>query len=349
MFQTNPTGFKPGVSHSTRQPLDDAHHCFTQMQRQAQICPWKSYSNFFDQNRQQIADRCRGRNPHAYRTDEQGCRWENRSPAQTQVRDQTPTSATIQAGKNKISFNKADSSVRIQNADGTEQNVDLKFWGDPHVNQNGRELGTIKKDVMLTLKDGTQVSLLMGDGKGGKPQPGAADYVDSAAIRSPDGTGALVTGISGPGNLGVTPLDSSLSSEFMAGQAMNRFGQYEPSHVGVDRSGNMIDQASGQVIHDQNGLDRLDQQQRGRAAAQSLWDRGYVPSEFANEYDRPQDQYTQDMQQACMREVQRMLQQFMQMVQQMPGMSGMFSMPFARYGGQDFQGLGTAMPAGLLA
>lgn len=349
MFQTNSTAIIPSTGYSTNQPFGHTNPCFSQMQQQAQNCGWSGYSNFFDQNRQQIADRCRGRNPHHYRTDAQGCRWENQSPAQTQVRDQTPTSATILAGNNKLSFDKANSSVRIQNSDGTEQNVDLKLWGDPHVNQNGRELGTIKKDVAFTLKDGTQVSLLMGDGHGGKPQPGMADYVDSAAIRSPDGTGALVTGISGPGNLGVTPLDSSLSSEFMAEQAMNRFGQYEPSRVAVDRNGNMIDQSNGQVIHDQNGLNRLDQQQANQAAAHSLWSHGYVPRNMADHYDRHVQQYTQDMEQACMREMQRMFQQYQQLTQQMPGLAGMFSMAFARYGGLGLQGMGTGMPQGIPA
>ena len=356
MLQTNPAGITTGIGYSKIQPFDVANQCFHQLQRQAQACPSRHYSNFFDQNRPQIADRCRGRDPYAYRTDPQGCRWENQSPAQTQIRDQTPTSTTILAGNNKITVNKGDSSVRIQNSDGTEQNVDIKLWGDPHVNQNGREIGTIKNDVSFTLKDGTQVSLLMGDGNGGKPQPGVADYVDSAAIRSPDGTGALVTGISGPGALGVTPLDSSLSSEFMAGQAMNRFGQYEPSRVAVDRNGNMIDQSNGQVIHDQNGLNRLDQQQASQAAAQSLWGSGYVPRQMADQYDRPLQQYTQAMQQACLRELQRMVQQLQQLTQQMPGLAGMLGLSFAHYGGQGVQGYqgyqgyqGMGMPRGISA
>lgn len=349
MFQTNPTGstgIASGIGYSQHSSFGGDNHYFSQMQQQAQACPRRSYGEFFQQNRQQIADRCRGRDPHGYRTDQQGCRWENNRPAQTQVLDQTATSSTIQAGNNRLTFNKADSSLRIQNSDGTEQNVDLKFWGDPHVTQNGRELGTIKKDLALTLKDGTQVSLLMGDGNGGKPQPGAASYLDSAAIRSPDGTGALVTGISGPGNLGVTPLDSSHSSEFMAGQAMNRFGHYEPSQVSVDRNGNMIDQSTGQVVHDQNGLNRLDQEQGCQAAAQSFWHQGYVPRDMADDYDRPVSQYTQDMQQSCLREMQRMFQQFQRMTEQMPGLDGL-GMLFARYGMQGMQGM--SFQSGILA
>lgn len=343
----NSATLQPTIGFSKNGPFDGPNPCFAQIQQQAEACPWRNYSSFFDQNRQQIAARCRGRNAHAYRTDQQGCRWENHSPAQTQVLNRSDTGTTIQAGENRLTINKVDSSVRIQNADGTEDKLDLKFWGDPHVTERGTELGTIKKDVMLRLKDGTQVSLLMGDGNGGKPQPGAPDYVDTVAIRSPDGTGALVTGVSGPGKLGVTPLDSSLSSEFIAGQAMNRFGQYDPSHVAVNRSGNLVDQFSGEVIHDQNGLDRLDQHQGRHAAAQSLMGHGYVPRDLADLYDQSMRQYTQDMQQACMSELQRLLQQYRQMVQQMPALAGMLGMPLARYGGQGLQDM--AMPRGLSA
>lgn len=328
MFQTSP----PDFSHfGTQFPPSGRHRDgFRALQQQAQDCTCQTYRDFFSNNRSHIEDRCRDRDPHAYRTDNRGCRWENNRPAQTQIQDQTASQATLQAGNNKLTINKADSSIRIQNADGTEQSVDLKFWGDPHVNQNGHELGTIKKDISLTLKDGTQVNLLMGDGHGGKPQPGAASFVDTAAIRSPDGTGALVTNISGPGNLGVTPLDSSHSSEFMAGQALNKFGHYQPSHVGVDGRGNMIDRTNGQLVHDQNGLNRLDQEQGSLAAAQSFWRQGYVPRDRADRYDQPFDQYTPDMHQSCIRDMQRMFRDFTDLGRKMPGMD-CFEMPFARF------------------
>jgi hypothetical protein len=132
----------------------------------------------------------------------------------------------------------------------------------------------------------------------------------------------------------------------MAGQAMNRFGHYEPSQVSVDRNGNMIDRSTGQVVHDQNGLNRLDQEQGCQAAAQSFWHQGYVPRDMADDYDRPVSQYTQDMQQSCLREMQRMFQQFQRMTEQMPGLDGL-SMLFARYGMQGMQGM--SFQSGILA
>ncbi|MCZ2498183.1 DUF1521 domain-containing protein [Xylophilus sp. Kf1] len=346
MYQSCPTTVTPTLNRSHYPSAISPDHCFDHLEHHARNAACHSYRSFFQQNRQQIAERCRGRDPHAYRTDRDGCRWENNRVAQTQISDQTANGATIQAGNNRITINKGDSSLRIQNSDGTENHVDLKFWGDPHVQQDGREIGTLKKDVALTLKDGTQVHLLMGDGNGGKPRPGSETYVDSAAIRSPDGTGALVTGISGRGDLAVSLLDSSLSSEFMAGRAMNKFGHYEPSHVAVDRRGNMIDQTNGQMIYDQAGLNRLDDEHGSRAAAQSFLRQGYVPRDLADDYDRPFNQFSQDMLQSCMREMQRMFQQYQRMCQHMPGIDG-FSMPFARYGMPDLHSIAARM--GLLA
>ena len=320
-----------GYGPFVRGTYPDAY--FQQMQQEASGCRCHQYSSYFQQNQNQIRERCKERDSYANRTDERGCRYENNRPAQTQVVDQTPTSSVIQAGHNKLSFNKADQSMRVQNSDGTEDTIDLKVWGDPHVMRNGKDIGTVKEDLMITLKDGTTIKMLMGDGNGGKPKPGQQSYVDTVAVRTRDGTGALVTGISGPGNIGVIPLDSSISSDFMEQRALNRFGHYEPSHVAMDRQGNFIDQTTGQVVHDQAGLDQLDRES-GTAAAQSFYNQGYVPGYMAEQYDRPYDQYTPAMAEDCRNEMARLFQYIQQLSGQYSG-SGSFGAMFARFSQQN--------------
>jgi len=304
--------------------------CFNALSQQAQHCGCHRYRNFFHHNQQQIRERCSGRDPHAYRTDRQGCRWENGRIAQTQINQQDSTSATVTVGNNKLTFNKNDRSVRIQNADGTEQTVDWKLFEDPHVSKDGREIGTIKRNLSITLKDGSEVDVLMGNASGGAPRPGEADFVNSVAARSPDGTGVLVTGISGPEPLGVTPLDSSLSSDFMADRAMNKFGHYEASRVFIDRNGNMIDQSNGQIVHDQAGLDRLDQQQGRDRCARSLYNQGYVPKYLADQFDRPFDRYDSGMRRLCEDQMSLMLELYQQMQSRLSDI-GNLRLPLVRH------------------
>ena len=331
-FSNNQPISSIGYGPFVRGSYPDAY--FQQMQQEASGCRCHQYGSYFQQNQNQIRDRFNGRDPYAYRTDDQGCRYENNRPAQTQVVSQTPTTSEIRAGNNKLTFNKADQSMRIQNADGSEQTVDLKVWGDPHVMKDGRDIGTLKEDVMLTLKDGTSVRMLMGDGNGGKPKPGQQSYVDTVAVRSRDGTGALVTGISGPGDLGVTRLDSSLSSEFMEERALNRFGHYEPSHVAMDRNGNFIDQTTGQVVHDQAGLDQLDRESGTDAAAHSFYRQGYVPRQVADRYDQPYDQYTPAMADESRQQMARIFE-YLQQLNSRYSDSGSFSAMFARFAQQN--------------
>lgn len=331
-FSNTQPASSAGYSAFARCTYPDAY--FQQMQQEASGCRCPHYNSYFQQNQNQIRERCNGRNSYDYRTDEQGCRYENRRPAQTQVVDQTPTTAVIKAGENTVTFNKADQSMLVHNSDGSTQTMDLKVWGDPHITKDGREIGTLKEDVVITLKDGTNLKLLMGNGQGGKPVPGQQSYVDTVAIRARDGTGVLVTGISGPANIGVTPLDSSVSSDFMERRALNRFGDYEPSHVSVDRNGNFIDQTTGQVVHNQAGLDQLDRESGTDAAAHTFYRQGYVPSRLAEQYDRPYDQYTPEMANDCRQEMARIFQ-YLQQLSSQYSESGTFGALFARYAQQN--------------
>ena len=335
MVQLNST-FNPR-SHGAIDTSPPSEPCFEKIRRHAHNCGCERHQQYVQQNCHQIRERCKDRDPHCYRTDPKGCRWENGHRAQTQIGAQTPTSAVVTAGSNKLTFNKADRSVRIQNADGTEQTVDWKLFEDPHVSKNGREIGTIKRDIFMTLKDGTEVKVLMGNGRGGAPRPGEADFVDTVAVRSPDGTGALVTGISGPQPFDVKPLDSSYAGDFMAERALGKFGHYEPSRVFIDRKGNMIDQSNGQIVDDQSDLTRLDQQRGNDHRAHRLYQQGYAPQHLADQYDRPFDRYDDHMRQECESQMSQMLQMLSRLQSGLGGF-GDLQLPLARHWMQ--QGLG---------
>lgn len=308
------------------------------MQRHAEGCGCSRYWSYYNRNKREIDHRCEGRRPHDYRTDSNGCRWENGRPAQTQILDQTQTTSTIMAGNNKLTIDKADKSVRIQNADGSCQTLDLKLFEDPHVKYNGRDIGTLRNNLTIKLEDGTDVHFLMGDGKGGKPRPGAQTFVDSVATRSPDGTGALITGISGPDALKVTPLDSSHASQFLANETLGKFGHYESSHVFIDRRGNVIDSSNGQLVLDQNGLNRLDQEQQCEEAAHAMYRQGYVPRQYAQQVDRPYANYDQETRQQAIQQLTQMmsggnrLQQMLDAINEKHAQMQMqMQMPVARY------------------
>ncbi|WPB57949.1 hypothetical protein [Xylophilus sp. GOD-11R] len=311
-------------------PLLMDHVPYEHISRSARDCGCHQHRQFFNDNRDQIEQRCRDRSPHAYRTDPSGCRWENGRVAQTQITQQSDTATTLNVGNNKVSIDKNNSLMHIQNADGTAQTVDLKMWGDPHLTSQGQELGTVKNDIMFTLKDGSQIKTLMGDGNGGPPVPGQPSYLNTVVARAPDGTGAIVTNISGPGTLGVTPLDSSYSSEFMENRTLGKFGTYEPSRVAVDRNGNIIDQSNGQIVHDQYALDRLDREQEANESARNLVGRGYVPQRLADQYDCDFDQYDDAMRNECESEMSGMLG-MLSRLQSMLGDVGRAELPLARF------------------
>jgi len=328
MVQLSPVSqtYRGGSGHHCS-PRD---RCFDHLNQQAEKCPCRPYRKYFQDNASNIRDRCRDRNPQDYRTDRHGCRYECGRPAQTQVTEQSPNKATIMAGQYKMSFDKADQSVTVQGRDGREQKYEWKVFGDPHVSKDGREIGTINNDVRIRMDDGTVIKLLMGDGKGGPPQPGKLAFVDTAAVRTPDGTGALVTGISAGSALGVTPLDSSFSADFIEGRALNKFGNYVPSQVSIGRDGNMVDQSSGQLVHDQYGLNRLDQDQARREAATSLYKQGYVPQQMADEYDQPPEDYDEGMELQAREQMSRMVQRLNHLRNRYPDFASI-EMPMARY------------------
>ncbi|QHJ00017.1 hypothetical protein GT347_19735 [Xylophilus rhododendri] len=283
--------FAPNYSSFAARP--DYAGNYESVRRRAQGCHSERHRNFFNQNQAEIQRRCSSRDPYGWRMDG-NTRYENHVPAQTQIAEQTDTSAVILAGNNKLTFNKADQSMLVQNADGTQQSYSFKEWGDPHNVVNGQDIGTSHENLGIQLQDGTRIRMLMGNGAGGAAVAGKADYLDTVAIQSPDGTGAVVSGISGPGKLGVTPLDSSYASEFMADQALSKFGNYAPAWVGI-RNGQLIDTSNGQIVHDQYGLNRLDEQTRNNQAANNLYQQGYVPMNLASQYDSPFGQYTPQM------------------------------------------------------
>lgn len=304
--------------------------CYENLRRQAEKCGCHEYRNYFKDNCDHIRSRCHGRNPHDYRTDNQGTRYECGRPAQTQITEQSPTKATVMAGQYKLSFDKADKSVTIQGRDGKEKKYEWKIFEDPHVSKDGKEIGTLKNDLHINLDDGTKLDILMGDGNGGPPQAGKQDFVDTVAVHTPDGTGALVTGISSGATLGVTPLDSSCSSGFLESRAMSKFGDFVPSRVSIDREGNMVDQSNGQIVHDQYGLDRLDQDQVRREAAASLYKQGYVPQEMAENCDRSPKDYDHAMQMQAMDRMSHLLGRLNHLRHACPDFS-FIGMPMARY------------------
>lgn len=349
MVQLN-SAFNPGfqgIPHAYN-PSFGSYQAMDQRARQCQ-CP--HFGQFWRNNNQNVCDRIRDRDPSRYGHDHNGQRLENGRTAQTQLLQQTDTTAALQVGGNKLSIDQSQKMLRVQNADGTEQEFDLKVFQDPHISYNGKDIGMVKNNLTLTLKDHTQIKLLMGDGKGGMPQPGAPTYLESLAARAPDGTGALITNISGPAKLGVMPLDSSYSGEFMEDQGLNKFGHYRSSQVSVDRGGNFIDQSTGQAIYNQAGLDSLDQHQSCGHAAQSFYDQGYRPPYAAQRFDfsRPyddngtnygnygnRDSYGEDdndndnddLREQNQADMAQMLRQLMHM-QNGYGSMGQFSMPFA--------------------
>lgn len=328
MVQFSPQSWSPYGGSGNRLPSRDPY--YNQLHQQAERCGCQRYKDYFRDNCEQIRDRCRQRSPGACHTDKRGCRWECGRPAQTQINQQCATKGSVQAGQYRLDFDKANRSMTVTGNDGISKTYEYKLFEDPHVSKDGKDIGTIQNDLSIRLDDGTRVNLLMGDANDNAPRPGSPTYVNTVTTRTPDGTGALITGISGPRPLNITPLDSSVASGFMENQALGKFGFYAPSHVAIDRQGNMIDESNNRLVVDQAGLNQLDAQQRSNEAAANLYGQGYVPRPTADYYGVPQHRYDDGMRQQVQEQIAHMLRRLQRLQQNYPQFASI-GMPMARF------------------